>query len=72
MPYVASAILNMLSSIISDKLIHTGKISRTNVRRIFGGIGSFIPLGAVLGLAFVTCKNPDVAIALLIIGISFT
>jgi hypothetical protein len=29
-------------------------------------------MGSVLGLAFVTCANPNIAIALLVIGISFT
>ena len=62
----------MASSIISDKLMQSGKISRTNCRRLFGAIGLFIPMGSVLGLAFVTCANPNIAIALLVIGISFT
>ncbi|CAF0884887.1 unnamed protein product [Brachionus calyciflorus] len=71
-PYIASSILNLLSSIISDKLITSGKLSRTNTRRLFGFIGLFVPLCSVIGLSFVTCKNPALGIALLVIGISFT
>ncbi|RNA04067.1 inorganic phosphate cotransporter isoform X3 [Brachionus plicatilis] len=72
LPYIASSILNLSSSIISDKLITSGKLSRTNTRRLFGFIGLFVPLLSVIGLSFVTCKQPILGIALLVIGISFT
>lgn len=71
-PYIASAILNMLSSIVSDKLVQSGKLTRTKSRKIFGAIGMFVPLASVIGLAFVTCANPGIGIALLVIGIAFT
>jgi ACS family sodium-dependent inorganic phosphate cotransporter-like MFS transporter 5 len=39
LPYVASCVLNILSSLVSDKLIQSGRISRTNARKLLGGIG---------------------------------
>ena len=62
-PYIASLVLNVLSSILSDKVIQSGKLSRTNVRRLFGGIGLFVPVLAIIGLSFVN-KNHIILIIL--------
>ncbi len=67
-----SSLLNLSSSIASNKIILSGYISKTNTRRLFAAIGFFVPMLAVVGLIFVTCMYPTLAIVLLIIGISFS
>ncbi len=42
LPYVVSCVLNILSSLFSDKLIQSKRVTRTNARKIFGGIGKWI------------------------------
>jgi ACS family sodium-dependent inorganic phosphate cotransporter-like MFS transporter 5 len=72
LPYIASALLNTIFAIISDKLMTSGRLTRTNSRRLFGFIGMFVPILALIGLSFVTCEQPVLAVILLVIGISFT
>ena len=64
--------LTILSSIIGDKLIQSGKLSKTAVRKIFNTLGLVLPLCAVIGLAFVTCADPYVGVALLTLGLATT
>ena len=40
LPYVASCFLNIGSSFLSDKIIQSGRLSRTNTRRLLNGIGN--------------------------------
>lgn len=72
LPYVFACALNILSSLFSDKIIQSGRLSRGGTRKLFGSIGLFVPLCAIIGLSFVTCQYPIVGIILLVIGISFS
>ena len=69
LPYIVAYLVVVLSSLTSDKIIESNKISRTNVRKIFNGIGLFVPTLLMIALSFVTCANPYVGVALLVIGI---
>lgn len=72
LPYVFACALNILSSLFSDKIIQSRRLSRGGTRKLFGSIGLFVPLFAIIGLSFVTCQYPIVGIILLVIGISFS
>lgn len=69
LPYAASCAVTVITSIVSDQMISRG-IPRTRTRKILGSIGLNIPLIAVIALSFVTCKNQQLGVILLIIGIS--
>ena len=71
LPYIAFWLITIVSSVVGDKLIQSNALSKTVVRKIFNSLGSIIPMGAILGLAFVTCAIPYVGVALLVIGLSF-
>ena len=47
-------------------------LSRTIIRKIFTGVGFFVPCIAVVLLSFVECDNYQLAVALLAIGIGAT
>lgn len=72
LPYIMSTVLHTSSSIISDRIIRSGKLSRTNTRKVFGAIGFLVPILSIIGLAFITCNDWFIAIILLVIGISFS
>lgn len=72
LPYIGCSIANIASSIISDKIVQSGLITRTNSRKLMGAIGSFVPMLAVLWLAFVTCESPILAVGLIVIGNAFS
>lgn len=61
----------MISSVISDKLIISGVISKSTIRKIFNGIGLIVPMIAVLFLSMVTCANPYMGVFLLTFGVGF-
>lgn len=56
---------------MSDKIIQSGKMDKTNVRKLFASIGFFIPVLAIIALSYVTCEHPIIGIFLLVISISF-
>lgn len=61
----------MISSIISDKLIISGAIAKSTIRKIFNGVGLLVPMVAVIFLSMITCANPYLGVALLAIGVGF-
>ncbi|XP_060519812.1 putative inorganic phosphate cotransporter isoform X2 [Cylas formicarius] len=63
-PYIVALIFTILYGPIADYLIYKGYTSRINSRRIFHGIGSFIPAGALIWLAY---EESRVGIAILLI-----
>lgn len=40
LPYISVLVVIVISGILSDKLIKSGKMSRSNVRRLFNGMGN--------------------------------
>ena len=71
-PYLSFWLFTILSGIMSDKIIQTKKLSRTAVRKLFNTVGLLVPMGAVIGLIFVTCTNAYVGVALVTLGLAFT
>ena len=71
-PYLSFWLFTILSGIMSDKIIQTKKLSRTAVRKLFNTVGFLVPMGAVIGLIFVTCTNAYVGVALVTIGLAFS
>lgn len=72
LPYIAFWLVTVVSSILGDTLIQSCKLSKTTVRKIFNTLGFIIPMGAVIGLAFVTCEMPYLGVGILVIGLSST
>lgn len=69
LPYLAMWILSFVFSPISDFLINRQYLSRVVCRKLFNSIGLWIPMCALLGLAFVPKGGTDLAIALLTIAV---
>lgn len=72
LPYLAFWLLTIVSSIVGDKLIQSNTLSKTTVRKLFNTLGFIVPMGAVIGLGFVTCSDPYIGVALLVVGLAFT
>lgn len=65
LPYLVMWILSMVFSPISDLLINRHYLSRVTSRKLFNTIGLWIPMGALLGLAFVPKGEIELAVVLL-------
>ncbi|XP_053697826.1 putative inorganic phosphate cotransporter isoform X2 [Sabethes cyaneus] len=65
LPYLVMWILSLIFSPISDFLINQHYLSRVASRKLFNSIGLWIPMCALLGLAFVPAGHTDLAIGLL-------
>ncbi|XP_055545792.1 putative inorganic phosphate cotransporter isoform X2 [Wyeomyia smithii] len=65
LPYLVMWILSLIFSPISDFLINHHYLSRVASRKVFNSIGLWIPMCALLGLAFVPAGQTDLAIGLL-------
>ncbi|XP_055593478.1 putative inorganic phosphate cotransporter isoform X2 [Uranotaenia lowii] len=65
LPYFVMWILSLIFSPISDFLINRQYLSRVTSRKLFNTIGLWIPMVALLGLAYVPKGQTDLAIALL-------
>lgn len=65
LPYLVMWILSMIFSPISDFLINRQYLSRVTSRKLFNTIGLWIPMTALLGLAFVPKGEIEMAVALL-------
>lgn len=72
MPYIVFWFFIILSGIVGDKFIQNLKMSKTTVRKIFNSLAMFVPMLAVIGLAFVTCEIKMIGVALLTVGLAFT
>ncbi|XP_062548326.1 putative inorganic phosphate cotransporter isoform X3 [Armigeres subalbatus] len=69
LPYLVMWILSMILSPISDFLINRQYLSRVTSRKVFNTIGLWIPMAALLGLAFVPKGEIDLAVALLTMAV---
>jgi ACS family sodium-dependent inorganic phosphate cotransporter-like MFS transporter 5 len=72
LPYIVFWLVTIVSSGVGDKLIQSKKMSKTGVRKLFNTIGLVVPAVAMVGLAFVTCANPYMGVALLTLGLGAT
>lgn len=70
-PFLACFIFISLSSLCADKLIRTGKFRRITIRKLFNGLGLSVPILTLIGLSFITCRQPYLGVVLLTIGIAF-
>ncbi|RNA20803.1 sialin isoform X1 [Brachionus plicatilis] len=70
-PYISCWTCAMISSVISDRLILSGSISKSSIRKIFNGIGLLVPMVSVILLSLVTCANPYMGVVLLAFGVGF-
>lgn len=69
LPYLVMWILSMVFSPISDFLINRHYLSRVVSRKLFNSIGLWIPMVALLGLAFVPKGGTDLAVTLLTLAV---
>ncbi|XP_058452669.1 putative inorganic phosphate cotransporter isoform X3 [Malaya genurostris] len=65
LPYLVMWILSFVFSPISDFLINQNYLSRVTSRKLFNSIGLWIPMGALIGLAYVPKGGTELAIGLL-------
>lgn len=72
LPYLVFWAFILLAGNIGDYFLMKLKWSKTKVRKIFNSLAFFVPMLAVLGLAFVTCEIKYVGVALLTVGLAFT
>ncbi len=61
----------LVFSILSDKLLATGWLSKKNTRRLFIGIGTILPAILIFGLSFASCQHVVLAVALLSLVVAF-
>ncbi len=70
-PYMACAVFMLVFSILSDRLLASGKLSKKNVRRVFVAVGTIVPSLFIVGLSFVTCQSAILGVVLLTFGVGF-
>lgn len=69
LPYLVMWILSFVFSPLSDFLINRQYLSRVVSRKLFNTIGLWVPMAALLGLAFVPKGGSDLAIVLLTLAV---
>ncbi|XP_035905632.1 putative inorganic phosphate cotransporter isoform X3 [Anopheles stephensi] len=69
LPYFVMWILSFVFSPLSDFLINRQYLSRVASRKLFNTIGLWVPMVALLGLAFVPKGGSDLAIVLLTLAV---
>lgn len=70
-PYIASSIAISMSGLIADVIIGKKWLTRTWARRVFNGVGLFLPAGCVIALSFIECTNVVAGVVLLTLGVAF-
>lgn len=70
-PYMACALVTVTMGIVSDKLIRSNILTRSNSRRVFNGLGLGMPMVAMLCLAFVDCSIPYAGVVCLTVAMAF-
>ena len=69
LPYLVMWMLSFVFSPLSDFLINRQYLSRVASRKLFNTIGLWVPMVALLGLAFVPKGSSDLAIVLLTLAV---
>ena len=64
LPYLTNGVMNFPMAFVSDKLLSSGRLSKTTVRKIFNTIGFGGPAVALTWIAFEKCNSTRVIIAL--------
>lgn len=70
-PYVACALVTVTFGVVSDKLIRSNTLTRTNSRRLFNTLGLGMPMVAIFCLSFVDCSIPYVGVVCLTVAMAF-
>lgn len=70
-PYVACAVVTITFGVVSDKLIRSKTLSRSNARRVFNALGLGVPMIAVFCLSFVDCTVPYLGVVFLTVAMAF-
>lgn len=70
-PYMACAVVTVSFGAVSDKLIRSNTLTRSNARRVFNGLGLGVPMIAVFCLSFVDCSIPYLGVVFLSIAMAF-
>lgn len=70
LPYIVMWLVSLLCSPVADWLINTGKMSRTNVRKLFTTTGSMGPAIFIIAASYAGCDRVTVVI-LFAIGMGF-
>ena len=71
-PYVLFWLFIVLSGVVSDRLIGLGCLTRTVVRKGFNTVGFVVPMVSMVGLNFVTCKNPYLGVVFVSVALAFS
>ena len=70
LPYLTAWILSFPVSYVSDLLIKRSILNVETSRKICNTIGQWIPAVALIGLAYVDKKQPEIAVAVLVIAVA--
>ena len=70
-PFLTNWTVIIISSFIADYLTTSNVMSKLTVRRLFTGLGMFIPMFALICLSFIDCTRPYLGVAFLTLGMAF-
>jgi ACS family sodium-dependent inorganic phosphate cotransporter-like MFS transporter 5 len=68
-PYACCFVCAVVASISADRIIFSKRITPTNTRKIFNGLGLFIPMCLTVSLTFVDSSHPYSGVIRLAIGV---
>ncbi|XP_063915675.1 putative inorganic phosphate cotransporter [Zophobas morio] len=71
-PYVGHVLTGIAVSPLADKLIINQVFRTTTTRKIFGGLGTFVPALALTWLAFIDGAEQELALVLLVVAVGCT
>ena len=71
-PYILFWLFIVLSGVASDRLIRSGTLSRTLVRKGFNTVGFLVPMASMVCLMFVTCQNPYLGVVFVSVALAFS
>ncbi|CAF0855781.1 unnamed protein product [Brachionus calyciflorus] len=70
-PFIANWVVIFVSSFCADYLITKKILSKLAVRRLFTGLGMYLPAIGLIFLSFVDCSMPYLGVILLTLGLAF-
>ncbi|XP_046329728.2 sialin-like [Haliotis rufescens] len=72
LPYIVFWVIINLAGWLADFVRRRSIFTTTNTRKIFDSFGKVIPAVMLVGLGYVDCSQPALAITLLVLGVSLT
>lgn len=72
LPYIAFWIMITVTGVVADLIMSKGCCSRIITRKMFTIFGMLAPAISLVGLGYVDCTQPAVAIFLLVLGVSLS